>query len=59
MRWAAENPKASGVPKKVSAEFNRADPGGKLPGRVEGGRPKPTRSPRRSRSWYDHPRSKV
>ena len=31
MRWAAENPKESGVPKKVSSEFNEADPGGKLP----------------------------
>ena len=31
MRYAAANPKASGVPKSVSAEYNSADPGGKLP----------------------------
>jgi hypothetical protein len=30
-RFAAENPKASGVSKKVSNEFNSSDPGGKLP----------------------------
>jgi hypothetical protein len=31
MRFAAANPKESGVPKSVSSEFNNADPGGKLP----------------------------
>jgi len=31
MRYAAANPKESGVPKSVSKEFNDADPGGKLP----------------------------
>lgn len=33
MRFAAANPKASGVSKSVSSEFNNADPGGKLPER--------------------------
>jgi len=31
MRYAVAHPKASGVPKAVSSEFNAADPGGKLP----------------------------
>lgn len=30
-RWAEKNPKASGVSKSVSKEFNDADQGGKLP----------------------------
>ena len=62
MRWAAENPKASGVSKKVSGEFNKADPGGKLPGEVKEGKPVKgvPRSPgkRKKRNWYDHARSK-
>lgn len=32
-RWAEAHPEESGVPKKVSHEFNEADPGGKLPER--------------------------
>lgn len=51
MRWAAANPKASGVSKKVSGDFNRADPGGKLPARVSEG--KPVRGKSKSRNWYD------
>lgn len=31
MRYAAEHPEESGVPKSVSKEFNESDPGGKLP----------------------------
>jgi len=46
-RWAAANPKASGVKKSVSKEFNDADPGGKLPEKVKDG--KPTRGAK----WYD------
>lgn len=46
MRWAAANPKASGVPKAVSSEFNAADPGGKLP-----------KEKRDRKKIYDHPRS--
>lgn len=49
MRWAAAHPKESGVSKKVSGEFNRADPGGKLPERVKEGRP----AKAKSRNWYD------
>ena len=48
MRFAAENPKASGVPRKVSREFNDADPGGKLPNRVKDGKPV-----KKGRGWYD------
>lgn len=45
-RWAEANPKESGVPKKVSREFNKADPGGKL---SESAKKKAPRSDR----WYD------
>lgn len=51
MRWAVKNPKASGVPKKVSNEFNNADEGGSLPGRVKDGKPIP--KPTRTSKWYD------
>ena len=50
-RWAAENPKAAakkGISPKVAADFNNADPGGKLPETV---------GERRERV-YDHERSK-
>ena len=54
-RWAAAHPKESGVSRKVSAEFNDADKGGKLPEQVEGGKPRRKRS--RGSGFYDHPRS--
>jgi hypothetical protein len=40
-RWAAANPKESGVKKSVSKEFNEADPGGKLP-----------EQKKKKRNWY-------
>lgn len=39
MRYAAAHPKESGVPRKVSAEFNSADPGGKLPKSAKAAKP--------------------
>lgn len=36
-RWADEHPEESGVSRKVSEEFNRSDPGGKLPEHVATG----------------------
>lgn len=39
MRYAAAHPKASGVPKSVSSEFNSADPGGKLPKSAKSSKP--------------------
>ena len=64
MRWANANPSASGVPKKVSGEFDAADPGGKLPGAVKDGKPVKgvSRSPPKRKkppNWYDHPTSKA
>jgi hypothetical protein len=41
-RWAEENPKeaaARGIKPGIAKEFNAADPGGKLPAKVEGGKP--------------------
>lgn len=35
MRWAAEHPSEAGVSRKVSSEFNEADPGGKLPAKKD------------------------
>ena len=43
MRGTMRSPKLRkkfGIPEKVAAEFNAADPGGKLPAHVKGGKPK-------------------
>lgn len=52
MYSAAEGKSTLGIPKKVGAEFADADPGGKLPEKVKGGRSE------RAKAMYDHPRSK-
>ena len=52
-RWAAANPKAAakrGIKAGVARDFNKSDPGGKLPTRVEDGEPKRTK---RNGNWYD------
>ena len=49
--WAWANKDKPGQEGKAAAEFAAADPGGKLPQRVEDGKAT------RARTLYDHPRS--
>lgn len=42
MFWAKNNPKAAarrGIKPSVADEFTKADPGGELPAKVDGGKP--------------------
>lgn len=56
-RWAFANRNKKTKEGAAAREFAEADPGGKLPEKVEGGKPVRPQSKRSGAKWYDGPRS--
>lgn len=55
---AAKKGGVGGVSQAVGQDFANADKGGKLPDRVQGGKPRAETGPERRRRVYNHPTSK-